>query len=50
MELAGIRNALTKSFGTTNPHNLVRATLNGLRSLRNPEDVRRERASQDNAS
>lgn len=44
LEMAGIRNALTKSFGTTNPHNLVRATINGLRSLRNPEQVMRERA------
>ncbi len=45
LEVAGIRNALTKSFGTNNPHNLVRATLNGLRGLRNPEDVQRERAA-----
>jgi len=44
LEMAGVRNALTKSFGTTNPHNLVRATINGLRSLRNPEQVMRERA------
>jgi len=43
LEMAGVRNALTKSFGTTNPHNLVRATINGLRSLRNPEDVMRDR-------
>lgn len=43
LEMAGVRNALTKSFGTTNPHNLVRATLNGLRSLRNLEDVLRDR-------
>jgi small subunit ribosomal protein S5 len=50
LEVAGIRNALTKSFGTTNPHNLVRATLRGLRSLRNPEDVARERASDEAVS
>jgi len=43
LEVAGVRNALTKSFGTTNPHNLVRATINGLRALRNPEQVFRER-------
>lgn len=46
LEMAGIRNALTKSFGTTNPHNLVRATINGLRTLRNPEQVFRERAQE----
>ncbi|MBY0369051.1 30S ribosomal protein S5 [bacterium] len=46
LEMAGVRNALTKAFGTTNPHNLVRATLNGLQNLRNPEDIRRARASE----
>ena len=47
LEMAGIRNALTKSFGTTNPHNLVRATLAGLRRLRHPEQVVRERMADD---
>jgi len=46
LEMAGVRNALTKSFGTTNPHNLVRATINGLRSLRSAEDVQRDRSSE----
>lgn len=46
LELAGIRNALTKSFGTTNPHNLVRATIRGLRDLRSAEQIVRERASE----
>ena len=50
LEVAGIRNALTKSFGTSNPHNLVRATINGLRSLRNPEDVFRERMAEEPAT
>jgi len=49
LEVAGIRNALTKSFGTNNPHNLVRATLRGLKSLRHPEEVLRERAASDEA-
>ena len=47
LEVAGIRNALTKSFGTSNPHNLVRATIYGLRSMRHPDDVFRERAADD---
>lgn len=50
LEMAGIRNALTKSFGTSNPHNLVRATLNGLKMMRNPEQVMRERASDEVAN
>lgn len=49
LELAGVRNALTKSFGTTNPHNLVRATLNGLSRLRLPEDVMKSRSAQESA-
>ncbi len=49
LEMAGVRNALTKAFGTTNPHNLVRATLDGLKSLRSPEDIRRARASEGQA-
>jgi small subunit ribosomal protein S5 len=49
LEMAGVRNALTKAFGTTNPHNLVRATLNGLQALRSPDDIRRARASEGQA-
>ncbi len=47
LELAGVRNALTKSFGTTNPHNLVRATINGLTRMRLPEDVLKSRNAQE---
>jgi small subunit ribosomal protein S5 len=39
LELAGIRDILSKSLGTTNPVNLVAATVAGLQSLRRPEDV-----------
>lgn len=46
LEMAGIKNALTKSHGTTNPHNLVRATILGLRSLRLPQDVLRDRQAE----
>lgn len=38
LELAGVKNVLSKSIGTTNPHNLARATLNALKLLRNPEE------------
>jgi small subunit ribosomal protein S5 len=43
MESAGIANVLTKCLGSTNPHNVVKATMNGLRSLRRASDVARER-------
>ena len=39
LELAGIHNILSKSLGTQNPINLVKATMEGLIGLRRPEDV-----------
>jgi small subunit ribosomal protein S5 len=39
LELAGIRDVLSKSIGTQNPINLVKATMSGLIDLRRPEDV-----------
>jgi small subunit ribosomal protein S5 len=39
LELAGIRDVLSKSLGTQNPINLVKATVEGLQSLRRPRDV-----------
>jgi small subunit ribosomal protein S5 len=39
LELGGVRDVLTKSIGTQNPINLVKATMEGLESLRKPEDV-----------
>jgi small subunit ribosomal protein S5 len=39
LELAGIRDVLTKSIGTQNPINLVKATMQGLIGLRRPEQV-----------
>ncbi len=43
LELAGIRDILAKSLGNPNPINLLKATVNGLRSLRRPEEVARIR-------
>jgi small subunit ribosomal protein S5 len=39
LELAGIRDVLSKSLGTQNPINLVKATVAGLQSLKRPETV-----------
>ncbi len=39
LELAGIRDVLSKSLGTQNPINLVKATMDGLMQLRRPEQV-----------
>ncbi len=43
VESAGISNILTKSFGSTNPMNLVKAVFNGLEQLRTRDDVARLR-------
>jgi len=43
LELAGVRNVLAKSLGTTNPINMAKATVVALRELRRPEDVARIR-------
>ena len=39
LELGGIRDVVSKSIGTQNPINLVKATMEGLMGLRRPEDV-----------
>ncbi len=39
LEVAGVQNILTKCLGSHNPHNLVKATMEGLMSLRDPAQI-----------
>ena len=43
VEAAGIQNVLTKSLGSANPHNVVRATFAGLAGLKDPSAIARLR-------
>jgi small subunit ribosomal protein S5 len=42
-ECAGVRNVLAKSYGSRNPINVVRATLNGLNGMQSPERIAAKR-------
>jgi small subunit ribosomal protein S5 len=39
LELVGVQNVLAKCYGSTNPVNVVRATVNALKSMESPESV-----------
>ncbi len=46
MEAAGVHDILTKAIGTNNPHNVLKATMQGLTSLRSAEQVSKLRGKQ----
>ena len=43
LELVGIKNVLAKCYGSTNPINVVRATINGLAKMESPDNVKERR-------
>jgi small subunit ribosomal protein S5 len=43
LECAGVRNVLAKSYGSRNPINVVRATMNALAKIRSPEEIAAKR-------
>lgn len=43
LEVVGIHNVLAKTYGSTNPINVVRATINGLKNMKSPEIIAAKR-------
>jgi small subunit ribosomal protein S5 len=43
LEMAGVHNVLAKCYGSTNPVNVVRATINGLSAMKSPDDIAAKR-------
>jgi len=45
LEIAGVQNVLAKSLGTSNPHNVIKATIDALSKLRSPLTIAKERGT-----
>ncbi len=43
LEIGGLHNVLAKSQGSSNPHNVIKATIDALQKLRSPDDIARQR-------
>lgn len=43
LEMAGVHNVLAKSMGTSNPHNVIKATIDALSKLRSPQQIAKTR-------
>ncbi|MEM6317363.1 MAG: 30S ribosomal protein S5 [Bacteroidota bacterium] len=43
LEIAGVQNVLAKSMGSSNPHNVVKATIDALKKLRSPAEIAKTR-------
>ena len=43
LEIGGLHNVLAKSQGSSNPHNVIKATIDALQKLRSPADIARQR-------
>lgn len=43
LEIGGLHNVLAKSQGSSNPHNVIKATIDALKKLRDPKEIARER-------
>ncbi|HAA33761.1 MAG TPA: 30S ribosomal protein S5, partial [Firmicutes bacterium] len=46
LELAGVKDILTKSLGSSNAINMINATIEGLKALKTPEEVAKSRGKQ----
>ncbi len=44
LEMAGVHDVLAKSLGSSNPHNVVKATINALTTMRSPMEISRQRS------